>query len=79
MAGGGGRHYLDHMGRARGLSACVDWLVAAVLFLEIELQLWLGPASPSPIVPSLGGAALVGAVAGRRRWPLAAASVVPVG
>jgi signal transduction histidine kinase len=68
----------------RGLSARVgaldrvrlDRLVAAILLVEIELQIWLGDSIADRAYASLAVTALAWAVAVRRRWPLAAVSVV---
>ena len=54
----------------------LDGLVAAVLLVEIELQIWLGDSIPDRGYASLAVILLAWAVAVRRRWPLAAVSVV---
>ena len=56
----------------------LDQLVAVALWVEIELQVWLGDSIPERLYASLAGAALGCAVAVRRRWPLSAVSVVLV-
>jgi signal transduction histidine kinase len=54
----------------------VDQLVALVLLLEIELQVWLGPAGNGRLLAALGGVVFCLAVAFRRRWPLAGMLVI---
>jgi signal transduction histidine kinase len=65
-------------GRVRSLDRVrVDQLIAAVLLVAIELQVWLGSAIPDRVYAGLVGLVLAGAVAVRRRWPLGAVLVVP--
>ena len=65
--------------RVRGLGLVrLDQLVGVALWVEIELQVWLGHSIPDRLYATLAGAALGGAVALRRRWPLSAVSVVLV-
>src|SRR5579864_8029554 len=54
-----------------------DQLVAAALLVGIELQIWLGDSIPARPYAALVGVVLAGAVALRRRWPLAAVFVIP--
>jgi len=54
----------------------VDQLVAVALLVENELQVWLGRQIPDRPVAAVAVAALAGAVAVRRRRPLASVSVV---
>ena len=54
----------------------VDQLVAAALLVEIELQVWLGSSIHDRLYAGLAASLLAGAVAVRRRWPLAAVFVV---
>ncbi len=54
----------------------VDQLVAVALLVANELQVWLGHEIPHRPVAAVAVAALAGAVAVRRRWPVAAVSVV---
>src|SRR5271154_4083757 len=56
----------------------LDELVGVALWVEVELQVWLGDSIPGRFYASLAGAALGCAVAVRRRWPLSAVSVVLV-
>src|SRR5947209_692391 len=55
----------------------VDQLVALVLLVEIELQIWAGHSIHNRPYAGLVGVALAAAVAVRRRWPLGALLVVP--
>ncbi len=65
--------------RARDLDLVrLDQLVAVVLWVEIELQVWLGHSIPARLYASLAAAVLVWGVAFRRRWPLAAVAPVLV-
>jgi signal transduction histidine kinase len=48
------------------------------LWVEIELQVWLGHSIPDRAYASLAAALLAGGVAVRRRWPRSAVSVVLV-
>ncbi len=48
----------------------VDRLVAAVLLVAIELQIWSGPAAPARLPAAIAGALVAAAVAVRRRWAL---------
>ena len=65
--------------RVRGLDLVrLDQLVAVVLWVEIELQVWLGDSIPDRLYASLAAALLAWGVAVRRRWPLSAVSVVLV-
>jgi signal transduction histidine kinase len=50
--------------------ARVDELIAILLLIEIELQVWLSPYIHHRLSSALGGGVLVAAVAVRRRWPL---------
>jgi len=52
--------------------ARIDAVVAAVLVLATELQVWLGRGVHDRPAAAVAGAVLCGAVAVRRRWPLAA-------
>jgi signal transduction histidine kinase len=62
--------------RIRGLDRVrVDELIALVLLIEIELQVWLSPSVHHRVPAALGGVGLSVAVAVRRRWPLAAVLV----
>jgi signal transduction histidine kinase len=54
----------------------VDRLVAIALLVEIELQIWLGGAIHDRAYAGLAVVGLAAAVAVRRRWPLAAVSIV---
>ena len=54
----------------------VDQLVAVALLAANELQVWLGHEILNRPVAAVAVAALAGAVAVRRRWPVAAVSVV---
>ncbi len=54
----------------------VDQLVAVALLAENELQVWLGHQIPNRPVAAVAVAALAGAVAVRRRWPLGSVAVV---
>lgn len=68
----------------RGLSARVravdrvrlDRLVAAMLLIEIELQIWLGDSIHDRGYAGLAVVALAWGVAVRRRWPLGVVFVV---
>lgn len=63
--------------RLRGIdSVRVDQLVALVLLLQIELKVWLGSSLHDPLWLALVGVVVAGAVAGRRRRPLAVVLVV---
>lgn len=53
----------------------VDALVAVLVAIEIELQVWLGSSISHRLPTALAGAALSSMVAVRRRWPLAAVLV----
>jgi signal transduction histidine kinase len=72
------------MPNVRGLSARVrgrdlvrvDQLVAVALWVEIELQVWLGDSIADRLWASLAAALLAWGVAVRRRRPLSAVSVV---
>jgi signal transduction histidine kinase len=65
--------------RVRGLRLVrIDGLVAVALWVEIELQVWLGDSIPNRLYASLAAALLACAVAVRRRWPLSAVSLVLV-
>ena len=72
------------MSTARGLQARlrtldlerVDQLVAVALLVANELQVWLGHQIPNRPAAAVAVVALAGAVAVRRRWPLASVSVV---
>ena len=55
----------------------IDQLVATGLLVEIELQVWLGHAVENRAYAGIAGLGLAWAVAVRRRWPVAAVSVVP--
>lgn len=74
------------MASARGLSSRirasnlerVDQLVAACLLVGNELHVWLGSSIPNRPLAAVAVAVLAGAVAVRRRWPLASVSVVLV-
>jgi hypothetical protein len=50
----------------------VDELVGLLLFVEIELQVWLDASIPGRLPGALAGLVVSIAVARRRRWPLAA-------
>ncbi len=50
----------------------VDALVALVLLIAIELQVWLGAETGQRGAAAVAGVALAAAVAVRRRWPLGA-------
>jgi signal transduction histidine kinase len=66
------------LGRVHGFDRVrVDQLVAAGLLVEIELQVWLGHAVNSRVYAGIAGLGVAWRVAVRRRWPLAALSVVP--
>jgi hypothetical protein len=54
----------------------VDRLVAAVLLVEIELQVWLDGAIHARVFAAAAGVLLALAVAVRRRWPQAGILVV---
>ena len=54
----------------------VDQLVALVLLVEIELQVWLGPSSSGRLLAAFGGLLFSLPVAVRRRWPLAGMLVI---
>lgn len=54
----------------------VDQLVASVLLVGIELQVWLGNSVPDRLQGALVGVVVAVAVATRRRWPLAGISAV---
>ncbi|HEY2771646.1 MAG TPA: sensor histidine kinase [Solirubrobacteraceae bacterium] len=56
----------------------VDQLVALALLVEIELQVWLSPYIQHRVPSAMGGLALSGAVAVRRRWPFGAVLVAAV-
>lgn len=66
------------MFQARRLSAGlrrIDWvrvdqLIALLLLVAIELQVWLGPSVNGRVVPALAGVVISVSVAVRRRWPL---------
>jgi signal transduction histidine kinase len=63
--------------RIRGLDLVrVDQLVAVALWVEIELQVWLGDSIADRLWASLAAALLAWGVAVRRRRPLSAVSVV---
>jgi len=65
--------------RVRGLDLVrLDQLVAVLLWVEIELQVWLGHASPHPVYASAGATVLTWGLAVRRRWPLVPVSFVLV-
>jgi signal transduction histidine kinase len=65
--------------RVRGLDLVrLDQLVAVVLWVEIELQVWLGDSIPDRLYASVAAALLAWGVAVRRRLPLSAVSVVLV-
>jgi signal transduction histidine kinase len=65
--------------RVRGLDLVrLDQLVAVVLWVEVELQVWLGHSIADRWYASLAGGLLGCVVAVRRRWPLSAVSVVLV-
>ena len=53
----------------------VDELIALVLLIEIELQVWLSPYVHHRLPAAVGGVGLSVAVAVRRRWPFAAVLV----
>jgi signal transduction histidine kinase len=55
----------------------VDQLVAAMLLVEIELQVWIGHPIHDRAFAGLVGVVLAGAVAVRRRWALGAVLLVP--
>jgi signal transduction histidine kinase len=54
----------------------VDQLVALVLLVGIELEVWLGSRVPDRVPGALAGVVLSGAVALRRRWPLEGVLVI---
>jgi len=63
--------------RLRGIDRVrVDELVALVLLVGIELQVWLGSSVPNRVEAAFAGVVLSGAVAFRRRRPLEAALVI---
>jgi signal transduction histidine kinase len=64
------------LARAAGNPARVDALVAALLLVEIELQLWLSPHVPGRVPAALAGAVVCAGVAARRRFTFAAVSIV---
>jgi signal transduction histidine kinase len=72
------------MFRARGLLPGVraidlvriDRLVAALLLVEIELQVWVNASIRARVFSALAGVLLAMAVAVRRQWPLATTFVV---
>jgi hypothetical protein len=55
----------------------VDQLVAVVLLVEIELQIWISRSIHDRPYAGLVGVVLAVAVAVRRRWPLEAVLAVP--
>jgi signal transduction histidine kinase len=68
-----------HSDRVCGLDLVrLDQLVAVALWVEIELQVWLGHSIPDRLYASLAAALLTCGVAVRRHWPLSAVSVVLV-
>lgn len=65
--------------RVRGFDLVrVDQFVAVALWVESELQVWLGLSIPDRVYASLAVTLLASAVAVRRRRPLSAVSVVLV-
>jgi signal transduction histidine kinase len=54
----------------------VDELIALVLLVVTELQVWLGPSANGRLLPTLAGLLLSVVVATRRRWPLAGMLVI---
>jgi signal transduction histidine kinase len=63
--------------RVRGLDLVrLDELVGIVLWVEIELQVWLGHSIPDRLWASLAAALIGWGVAVRRRWTLSVVSVV---
>ena len=63
--------------RVRGIDQSrVDQLVALVLLVAIELEVWLGSSVPDPVPVVLAGVVMPGAVAVRRHRPLEAALAV---
>jgi signal transduction histidine kinase len=63
--------------RLRGIDRVrVDELVALVLLVGIELQVWLGSSVPNRVEAAFAGVVMSGAVAFRRRRPLEAALVI---
>ena len=63
--------------RLRGIGRVrVDELVALVLLVGIELQVWLGSSVPNRVEAAFAGVVMSGAVAFRRRRPLEAALVI---
>jgi signal transduction histidine kinase len=65
--------------RVRGLDLVrVDQLTAVLVWVEIELQVWLGHAMPDRLFVTLVAGVLAWGVTVRRRWPLSAVAVVLV-
>ena len=63
--------------RLRGIDPVhVDALVGLVLLVQVQLTVWLGSSVPDPVWLALVGFVIAGAVAIRRRRPLAAVLVV---
>ena len=54
----------------------VDQLVALVLLVVFELEVWLGSAVPDRASAALAGVVMSGAVAFRRRWPVGVVLVI---